>query len=632
MSLQDVAPDGVLAEAITTVQEQMDKINEFADKYQAQISASLEDIKNVQVDVVEPPRPITLPEVQTPAIDLGEPPLFNQIGLRIPDSPVFNSIDHLLQELDLSDLQIPAAPEFPAIQLPEKPGFSQIDAPIKPVIDTDIQLPVAPALQLPELENLIQIKLPEFKFPVLPDFDGQPPSIGNLMVPNVFVDWREPEYKSELLTDIQAKVSTWLQGGTGIPEVVEAALFNRAQSRQSKMTDRAVKEAVSEWASRDFTLPPGALNQQVAAIREEGRLQAAELNRDIMIEAAKWEIENIRFAVQQGISLEQLTVNIFSNTVSRLFETARFNAESQINVFNSQIALFNAQNDSFRLLSEVFKTKLEGALAKLTAYKAAVDGQVAIGQINEQYVQVYRAKVEGVLSNVELYKALVQGASARADVIKNQFDAYRTEVQAFGEKINAEKLKVDAYEAETRAETSKVNMFDASARAYASTVQAINAKADVKAKQINLKMEAARTWISKYTADLDGYKANLQASMNEVQANTSAFGAQVDAWQAGANANIANAEMQSRYADMNTRTNIAYSEMQMKEYEAKIQKAIQEAQIALEAAKAMGQYTAQLAAGAMSAAHVSASISGSGSTSSSTSKSTSTSTSHNYSY
>lgn len=63
---------------------------------------------------------------------------------------------------------------------------------------------------------------------------------------------------------------------------------------------------------------------------------------------------------------------------------------------------------------------------------------------------------------------------------------------------------------------------------------------------------------------------------------------------------------------MNTRTNIAYAEMQLKEYESKMTKAIQEANIALESAKAMGQYTAQLAAGAMSAAHVSASISGSG--------------------
>ena len=113
---------------------------------------------------------------------------------------------------------------------------------------------------------------------------------------------------------------------------------------------------------------------------------------------------------------------------------------------------------------------------------------------------------------------------------------------------------------------------------------------------------------------------------------TTAFGAQVDAWRAQASANVADAEMQSRFADMNTRTNIAYAEMQMSEYTAKMQNAVQQAQIALESAKALGQYTAQLAAGAMSAAHVSASISGSGSVSNSDSKSTSTSTSYNYSY
>ena len=62
------------------------------------------------------------------------------------------------------------------------------------------------------------------------------------------------------------------------------------------------------------------------------------------------------------------------------------------------------------------------------------------------------------------------------------------------------------------------------------------------------------------------------------------------------------------------------------------------AQLALEAAKAMGQYSAQLAAGAMSAMHVSASVSGSGSQSNSysnsdsRSKSESKSESHNYNY
>lgn len=41
----------------------------------------------------------------------------------------------------------------------------------------------------------------------------------------------------------------------------------------------------------------GCKPKQVDAIREQGRLRASENNRDILIEAAKWEIENIRFIV-----------------------------------------------------------------------------------------------------------------------------------------------------------------------------------------------------------------------------------------------------------------------------------------------------------------------------------------------
>lgn len=619
--------------AITTVMDQMDKLDSVSRKYRGELSEALADIKNVEIAPVDPPPILNLPQTPVPNLNIGTQPTFNPISLAIPNTPEFNNIDSLLADLDLKDLEIPNAPEMPAIQLPDAPGFSHIEAPQKPNIDTNIQIPDAPVLDLPELQELIQLEIPTFVFPELPDFNGAPPSLESITVPNVFIDWKEPKYESDLLGDLQAKVKLWMnKGGTGLPASIEDALFNRARSRESRETERAVQEAMRDWSSRNYSMPPGMLAKQVAAIREQGQLKTSELNRDILIEASKWEIENIRFMVQQGIALEQLTSNLFSAVANRLFEVAKFNAESQISVFNAQVALFNAQNSAFETLSSVYKTKLEGALAKLTAYKTAVDAQVALGQINEQYVQVYKAKVEVVLSNVELYKALVQGASARADVIKNQFDAYRTEVQAFGEQINAEKVKVDAYEAQVRGETSKVGMFEAQSRAYASTVQAIQSKADVKGKAIQLKMEAARTWISKYTADVDGYKAGLQASLSEVQSNTVAFGAQVEAWKASAGLDISNAEMQSRYADMNTRTNIAFAEMQIKQYESKMQNAIQEAQIALESAKALGQYTSQLAAGAMSAAHVSASISGSGSASTSSSTSNSKSETHSYNY
>ena len=228
-----------------------------------------------------------------------------------------------------------------------------------------------------------------------------------------------PEYESEILDELTKYISEGIaEGGLGLPDEVEEALFNRARSRESRETSRAVQEVVNDWATRNFSMPPGMLVKQVSTIREQGQARASELNRDILIEATKMEIEQIRFLVQQGMSLEQLTSNMFNNLTNRLFEVARFNAESLISVFNAKIAFFNAQNESFKVLSDVYRIKLDGAIAKLTAYKTAVDAQVAVGQINEQYVQVFRAKIDAVLSNVEVYKALVQGASVRADVIK----------------------------------------------------------------------------------------------------------------------------------------------------------------------------------------------------------------------
>ena len=92
----------------------------------------------------------------------------------------------------------------------------------------------------------------------------------------------------------------------------------------------------------------------------------------------------------------------------------------------------------------------------------------------------------------------------------------------------------------------------------------------------------------------------------------------------------AHAELRVRVAESQQRTNIAFSEMAQKHYEAKINEAVQRANIALESAKAQGQFSAQMAAGAMSALNVGASVTGGGSQSATGNNSYSES--HNYSY
>jgi len=628
-----IAPDSILGVAVDTVTQKISTLDGMARTYSAQLSQALTNIGSVKVvDVPAPTRPAA-PVALPPPVSLDNQPTFDAAPLVKPEAPDGLNIDDLLSGLDVGDMDpLPEAPALIPINIPDAPGMATIPAPARPDIDTAVQIPDAPLIVMPEMETLEQIRLPDFVFPELPTFDATPPDARGITVPNVFINWAEPAYASEVLGDLQIRVKALMAGGTGLPAAVEDALFARSRERDSAETERAVQEAVDTWAARDFSMPPGMLAKQVNVVREQGRLKAAELNRDILVQAATWEIENLRFAVQQGLALEQLTTNLHENTAKRLFEVARFHAESQINVFNAQVSLFNAQNAAFETLAQVYRTKLDAAISKLTAYKTAVEGQVALGQINQQRVDVFKAKLQAVQSNVEVYKAMMQGASVRAETIKNQFDAYRADVQAYAEQIGAEKVKFDAYEAQVKGEAAKAGVLDSQARAYASTIQGLASKADIKVKGAQIKMEAARTKVSKFLADVDAYKATLQANLSDVQCSTSVFQAKVEAWRAAASAAVADAEMQSRFADMNSRTNIAYSEMQISEYAAKMQNAIQQAQIALESAKALGQYTAQLAAGALSAAHVSANISGSGSASSSDSRSESTSTSYNYQY
>ena len=628
-----ISPDGIIGNAVEAVTSQLAILNNTAGQYRGELSAALAQIAAVQVkDVADLPAflPPDLPAPENPLTDI---PQYQPESLQVGAEPEDINIDGLLEGLDVSDLEgIPDAPVAIPVTIPESPAMAAVAAPDRPSIDTNIAIPDAPAIDMPSMEALEQIRIPEFSFPELPTFDATPPSTAALTVPNAFINWQPTQYESEMLDDLSAQVKAMMAGGTGLPPAVEDALFSRARERDSAETTRAVQEATDTWAARGFSMPPGMLAKQVDVIREQGRLRAAELNRDIMTQAAQWEIENLRFAVQQGMALEQLTQNLFENLAKRLFEAARFQAEAEISVFNAQVGLFNAQNAAFQTLAGVYRTKLDGALAKLTAYKTAVEGQVALGQINQQRVEVFKARLAAVQSSVELYKATMQGASVRAETIKNQFDAYRADVQAFAERIGAEKVKFDAYEARIKGESAKVGMMEAQARAYASTVQAVANKAEVKVKAAQIKLEAARAKVSAFLGNVDAYKARTSAELANVQAATSRFQGQVEAWRADAGARAANAELKSRFADMTSRTGIAYSEMQITQYQAKMQKAVQEAQLSLEAAKSLGQYTAQLAAGAMSAAHVSASIGGSGAANSSASYSETKSTSTSYSY
>ncbi|MBS9758896.1 hypothetical protein JR044_33425, partial [Pseudomonas aeruginosa] len=272
-----IAPDSILGVAVDTVTDKMNDLEALGSKYSAELSAALAKIGDITVaDVPAPTRP-DAPIASPPPVNLGEQPTYNPSSLVKPEAPGGLNIDDLLADLDVGDMDdLPDAPTMIPINIPDAPSMTAIPVPERPDIDTTVEIPDAPQIAMPDMEALEQIRLPEFVFPELPTFDATPPDASGITVPNVFINWLEPEYQSEVLDELQAKIKELMAGGTGLPVPIEQALFARSRERDSGETTRAVQEAVDTWAARNFSMPPGMLARQVDVVREQGRLKAAE--------------------------------------------------------------------------------------------------------------------------------------------------------------------------------------------------------------------------------------------------------------------------------------------------------------------------------------------------------------------
>lgn len=646
-------PEAVVGDVYNIVDSRLNYLDELSKTFLSQLNSAMGDIKDIHLQ-----RPAQIPALETPAF---ERPAFNNGNIPVVNfSPIANTPFpdepdlSLLSQIDsIDEIDIPPPPEVMAISLPSEPALVSVSMPSKPKIDTTITLPTEPTVVLPDVPELEKLNLPDFDYQKLLEFedkfdDSTAPTLNDIHLPSDRnIEWNSgnEKYQSPLADRLEQYFMGFMGssdrefgqegdgvtvGTTGLPAVVEKALFDRANERQADETRKAIDEARTEWASRGFSMPQGMLAKTIEGIKYEDMKRSADLNRDIFTEAAKIRIEQLKFVVEKGLALEEQKRRTFAEMLNRLFEVAKYQADAEMRVFNAQISLFNTRQEAYKLQFDIYKAKIEQGTAKLQAYRTAIDAQVALGQLNNQYLEIYKTKVQAMMSHIEVYKAKLQAVSVKSDVIKSQFDGYRTEIQAYSEQMNVNKNLVELYDSRIKAEVAKGSLSEVQAKNYAALVQGLSSKADLKMKDGQMKIEQVKAGLSAFNAKIDLSRAIVQSNISQSQQETARYQAEVEAWKAGKGVETAQLETKSRYADMVSRTNIAYSQMQISKYQADMSAAKEEAMIALEQAKSVGTFSAQLAAGAMSAAHISASLSGSGSLSSS--KSTSESESHSYSY
>jgi len=503
----------------------------------------------------------------------------------------------------------------PTIALPVAPGALDADAPTDAPTASTVTIPDAPIITLPTEPTLQSLTLPTVPTVSLPTFTGTLP-VNEAVTPGNTFSFEYEDYSTQMPT-LVSRIQEMPAGGTCLPAAIWNALWEKARGREDQTAAKAVAEVTDEWASRGFSLPSGVLDKNIQGVRQGNQDASNQLSRDIATEQAKMEVENMRFAVSQGIAFEGMYINLHTQQMQLAYETAKYTVEAAISIYNAQISAYNVELQTYIAETQVHRTLIEAEMANVELYKAQLEGQKLIGDINQQDIDLYTARIGALLSEIEIYKGELDGVRTLVEVDKVQVDAFTSRVGAFEAQVRANESEVKAYSERVGAELVKSQIYASEIDAFSELVTAYKTgnEAQIASKRIELenngfKLERFKTKVTKYAAEVDAEAKRVASGVGIYDGKTRMYAAELSAEQSRVIAD-------GRQYDLALETAKSQTQIELAEAQLNIEQVLRTLNLELDKNKTILTVQAQLAAAAMSAVNLSASVSESAANSSS---------------
>jgi len=523
--------------------------------------------------------PIVLPN-EPPSSISTVAPTFDTINLDLPAEPATAPAYQ-----DISDIAIGVLPELtavaPTITLPVKPNQLAEFLETMPGIDTDIVFPEPPDELLNPLipaPVLIDRAEPEKPTISLPGFEAVAPTgmpdaptdyearfaasyrdaaPSTMAMIGGYVDAElakiNPQFHTQMAA-IEAQLSTYLAGGTGLNPVVENAIYERARSKNNAEARRVQDQVWAEAAERGFTMPGGAQMSALLRARQSAADQNAAAAREIVVMQAEMEQKNLQFAVTQSASLRGVvlnaTLNYMQNLVSingQALDYAKTMLSAIIEVYNTAVRAFGLKLDAYKSEVVVYEARLKAALSYLDLYQSEINALQALTNMDQSKVDIYKAKIDALTSFANIYRAQIEAVQGRVSLEKLQLDVFQSKVQAYTAQVQGKNAEWQGYASAIEGETARVRIFNTQVDAYSAQLSGYKTQIEAGAERVRAQAATNAARAANYSATLAGYtsvveargtKAKIQLE-NETQKMV-AFKAQVDAL-------VANATVQNTY-------------------------------------------------------------------------------------
>lgn len=132
------------------------------------------------------------------------------------------------------------------------------------------------------------------------DYDSNLASL-ETWVRGLMTDWMNT-YFPTLNPALGVAEDSWLlnvvnNGYSGIPAALELAIWERARAKEMVEAVRLEEEAMMQFSSRGFSMPPGILAGRVLQVQQEAANKSATIARDLAIKQIEIAVDMVKFAI-----------------------------------------------------------------------------------------------------------------------------------------------------------------------------------------------------------------------------------------------------------------------------------------------------------------------------------------------
>jgi hypothetical protein len=420
----------------------------------------------------------------------------------------------------------------PTVSLPDAPTFTTELSAEKPTIAEVINAN-APTESVPDkITGIGTYNIPSPPSVTIADFGDAIPAY-TLSVPDVEFSYVEPIYSSALKDALGTKLLSDVEnGGTGLSEEVEDAIWERTRERDKRDYDDAKDKLDSAWSGKNFSLPDGVLTELRQSLIVDARNLSTERSRDILIKQAELAQANTHFAITSSLSLEQLELNHANEVNNRALESAKSIIEFAIAFHGLKIADYNIQLERAKIQAVEQGSRLEAEKLRLEAYRVEMLEVQAKSGLDKDRLAGYNLDLERYNNLLKLFSA-EQGAVATALGIEGlKIDFYKENINDHKARLDAQRNQALLFEAQTKGELGKVQVYVAELDAEKTRVGTLVAQGNLEIAKLESNVKLQDLELRGMLGNIEAYKATVSVANIELSQEAIMYGHDVDKFRA----------------------------------------------------------------------------------------------------